>query len=58
MLSLDNLIDRLENLRYQDLDYDHMGMILYENQVNILKALSYFKLARDASALLKTPFDF
>lgn len=56
MLSLDDLIDRMENMRYND--YEDMGHILYENQVNILKALNYFKLARDASALLKTPFDF
>ncbi len=58
MLSLDNLIDRLESVRYNELEYEDMGWLLYENQVNILKALKYFKLARDASALLKMPFDF
>jgi hypothetical protein len=52
------LIDRLESVRYNELEYEDMGWLLYENQVNILKALKYFKLARDASALLKMPFDF
>ena len=56
MLSLDDLIDRLENLRY--CEDDEMAMLLEANQLSILKALKYFKLARDARAILKSPFDF